>query len=274
MFRGEGVGMMQQLNRINTLLVAFIVLFGAMTAPGATVGLGMAVTPGKFEASMPPGSTYNLPITVNNSGTAQIHVLASLSDFGVSESGDYQFEKVGTREYSLLKWAAIKPREFDIVPGTTQQVQLTLAMPSDPKLSGEYAGIVFFQTRPDRHGGGVAFSARVAAKIYVTIPGTEKIEGAITKMTSAKVPNGQVYRVVFRNTGNAHVYCRGQLIVQKGGTVVYQVPLPDNLLVERGGERMIQVQGQKLEPGSYQAIATMDYGGKTETGGEINFDVH
>lgn len=274
MFHDEGGRMMQNVKRRYALLACFLALFGAMTTGAQSISLGLTVTPGKFEATMPIGSSYNLPITVNNSAASAVHVLTSLTDFAVSDNGDYQFEKVGTRPYSLLKWAAIKPREFDIAPGTTQQVQLTLSVPSDDKLSGEYAGIVFFQTRPERHGGGVAFSARVAAKIYVTIPGTQKIEGAITKMTSVKAPGGQVYRVIFRNTGNAHVYCRGQLIVQKGGTVVYQVPLADNVLVERGGERTIQVQGKSLEPGSYQAIATLDYGGKTETGGEINFDVH
>ena len=133
---------------------------------------------------------------------------------------------------------------------------------------------MFFQTRPERRGGGVAFSARVAAKFYITVPNTVQINGAITKMTSTKGAGHQVYRVLFKNTGNAHEYLRGQVTIQKGGSIVYQVPMTDNMLVERSGERLIEVAGKALEPGSYQAIATIDYGGKTETGGEINFEVH
>ncbi|HEX8805377.1 MAG TPA: hypothetical protein VF741_00455 [Candidatus Aquilonibacter sp.] len=265
---------MQQLKRLTTLLVVAVLLFGGSTTIGDPLGLGISVTPGKFEAAMPPGTTYNVPVTVANTSDASVHILASLSDFSLSLGGNYEFEKIGTQPYSLLRWAAIKPREFDIPPGTSQQVQLTIAMPSDTNLSGEYAGIVFFQTRPERHGGGVAFSARVAAKFYITVPNTVQINGAITKMTSARGAGRQIYRVLFRNTGNAHEYLRGQLIVQKGGSVVYQVPMPDNMLVERGGERLIEVTGKALEPGAYQAIATVDYGGKTETGGQINFDVH
>jgi hypothetical protein len=265
---------MLQLNRLTSLLVAFLVLFGAMTATGDTVGLGISVTPGKFEASIPLGTTYNVPVTVANTTEQSVHILASLSDFSLSQSGNYEFEKIGTSEYSLLRWASIRPREFDIPAGTSQQVQLTIAIPSDDKLSGEYAGVVFFQTRPERHGGGVAFSARVASKFYITIPNTVAVNGAITKMTSAKAPGRQVYRVLFKNVGNTHEYLRGQVTVQKGGTVLYQVPMPDNMLVERGGVRMIELAGKPLEPGTYQAIATIDYGGKTETGGEINFDVH
>jgi hypothetical protein len=265
---------MLQLNRLTSLLVAFLVLFGAMTATGDTVGLGISVTPGKFEASIPLGTTYNVPVTVANTTEQSVHILASLSDFSLSQSGNYEFEKIGTSEYSLLRWASIRPREFDIPAGTSQQVQLTIAMPSDDKLTGEYAGVVFFQTRPERRQGGVAFSARVASKFYITVPNTVQVNGAITKMTSAKGPNRQVYRVLFKNVGNAHEYLRGQVTVQKGGTVLYQVPMPDNMLVERGGVRLIELSGKSLGPGTYQAIATIDYGGKTETGGEINFDVH
>ena len=265
---------MTQLNRLATLLAASLLLIGGMTATGSSQGLGITVTPGKFEASIPLGTTYNVPVTVSNTSGSSVHILASLSDFGLSQTGNYEFERVGTSQYSLLRWASIRPREFDIPPGTSQQVQLTIAMPSDPKLSGEYAGVVFFQTRPERRGGGVSFSARVASKFYITVPNTVKVNGAITKMTSTRAPGREVYRVLFKNIGNAHEYLRGQLIVQKDGNVVYQVPMPDNMLVERGGERLIELTGKALGAGSYQAIATIDYGGKTETGGEINFVVH
>lgn len=265
---------MLQVNRLYTLLATVLVLLGAMTATADPIGLGLTVTPGKYEAAVPLGTTYNVPITVANTTTNSLHILASLSDFTLSQSGNYEFEKLGTSDYSLLRWASIRPREFDIPGGTAQQVQLTLAIPSDSRLSGEYAGVVFFQTRPERRRGGVAFSARVASKFYITIPNTVKIDGAITKMTSSKGRGNQVFRVLFKNDGNAHEYLRGQLTVQKGGNVVYQVPMPDNMLVERGGSRLIEVSGKGLDPGQYQAIATIDYGGKTETGGEINFDVH
>ncbi|HTU69903.1 MAG TPA: hypothetical protein VMF11_06240 [Candidatus Baltobacteraceae bacterium] len=266
--------MMQQLIRRSALLACLIALFGALTATADSLDLGMTVTPGKFEASIPLGTTYNIPVTVANTAATPLHVLASMTDFGVAENGDYQFEKVGTRPYSLLRWAAIRPREFDLPPGTSQQVQLTISIPSDAQLNGEYAGIIFFQTRPERRAGtGYAFSERVASKFYITIPNTVKVDGAIVKMTSVKGGGDEIYRVLFKNIGNAHEYLRGQLTVQKGGAVVYQVPMPDNMLVERGGERLIELKGKGLEPGTYQAIATIDYGGKTETGGEINFDV-
>ena len=264
--------MMQIRRGVLTVLAAG--LFALLPQSGDSLAIGLQVTPGKLEVSIPAGVTYNVPITVHSSSFSSTHVQATMIDFGVSQSGDYQFLKVGESPYTLMRWAFIRPREFDLAPGTTQQVQLTIAVPSDSKLSGEYAGMIFFQTRPERHGGGVAFSARVASKIYETIPNTVKIDGAITKMSTAKSRDGQVFRVVFHNTGNAHIYANGQLIVQRGNSVVYQVAMPAGMLVERNGIRVIEVKGKTLEPGSYQAIATVDYGGKTETGGQITFDVH
>lgn len=247
----------------------------AMLPTAGSAGLGVEVTPAKLEISVPSGATYNVPITVRNSTFDSVHIQASMVDFGVGLDGSYEFQKVGSRTNSLFRWASIRPREFDLAGGTVQQVQLTVQLPQSQNLSGEYAGIVFFQTRPPRRRGmSVAFAVRVASKIYETIPGTVKLDGAITKMSASSGPRGETYRVMFKNTGNTHVYLHGQLTIQRGGTVVEQVALANGDLVERSGSRLLEVTGKRLEPGSYQAIATVDYGGKTETGGEIAFDVH
>jgi len=252
------------------IVAAFLLIPGHATSQG----LGIDVAPAKYEVSIPAGTTYNIPITVHNSSGETTHVQAQMVDFGVDPSGNYQFQKVGSREHSLLRWGAIRPREFDLPANSSQQVQLTINVPNQAALSGEYAGIVFFQTRPIRRSGTtMAFSARVASKIYETIPDTVKIEGAIAKMASSRTTGGQNYRVVFNNTGNAHVYLRGQVQVQRGGSVVDRVTMPDEMLVERGGTRTVSINGKKLPAGTYQAIATIDYGGKTQTGGAIEFTV-
>jgi hypothetical protein len=252
------------------IVAAFLLIPGHATSQG----LGLDVAPAKYEVSIPLGTTYNIPITVHNSSGDTTHVQASMVDFGVDPSGSYQFQKVGTRDHSLLRWGSIRPREFDLPAGSSQQIQLTISVPNQASLTGEYAGIVFFQTRPIRRSGStLAFSARVASKIYETIPDTVTISGLIAKMASSKTSSGQNYRIAFNNTGNTHIYLRGQVQVQKGGTVVDRIAMPDEMLVERGGARTISVNGKKLPAGTYQAIATIDYGGKTQTGGAIEFTV-
>lgn len=252
-------------------LVPLAIVGIALAPSSAPANLGLDVAPAKLDVSIPPGVTYNVPITVHNSSTTSTHVQATMVDFGVAQNGDYQFGRIGTRPYSLMKWASINPREFDIAAGTTQQVRLSISAP-DGGITGEYAGIIFFQTRPERRAGGVAFSARIATKIYDVVPNTEKRKGAIEKMTALHGSGGESYRVLFKNLGNAHVYLRGTLEIKRNGSTVERITMPSEVLVERGGERLIEVTGRKLDPGHYSAIALVDYGGKAMTGGEISFD--
>jgi hypothetical protein len=255
-------------------LCLFALCFAVAGITAATPqNLGIEVTPAKFELAIPPGTPpYNIPITIRNSSGGTVHIVSTMTDFGLTKGGEYAFGKPGTRPYSLLRWATINPREFDLPADSTQQVRMTLTVPKSMSLSGEYAGIVFFQTRPVRHAQAVSVSVRIATKIYATIPGTVKLAGAITKMNASNAPGGESYHVLFKNTGNAHVYVNGNLEVRKGGALVDRIPLPSSELVERGGERLLEVSGKALTPGKYQIIALVDYGGSTMTGGEIEFE--
>ncbi|TAM60995.1 hypothetical protein EPN52_03950 [bacterium] len=256
-------------------LAAGLALAGLVSAaPSSSIGLGLDVTPAKLDISVPAGSSENIPITVHNSSGSGTHVQASMADFTVTGQGQYEFAKVGSMPYSLMRWASINPREFDLPQDTTEQVRLTLAVPAGEKLTGEYAGVVFFQTRPERRKGAISFSARIAAKVYATVPGTVKLSGAIEKVSASASSGGESYRVLFANLGNAHVYLNGRIEVRQNGTTIERVNMPPQLLVERGGKRLIEVTGKALPAGSYQVVAIIDYGGAALTGGEAQIVVH
>jgi hypothetical protein len=259
-------------HRFTIALTALLIVAGILPA-SAPADLGLNVSPAKMELSMAPGTTYNIPVTVQNSTNAPTHIQAQLVDFALTQSGDYHFGQTGSDKYSLMRWATINPREFDLPANSTQQVRLTLTIPKISDLAGEYAGIAFFQTRPVRRAGAVALSARIGSKFYLTIPNTVKLDGAISKMSVGHGPFGEVYRVLYKNLGNAHQYLNGQIQVRKGGSVVQTIAMERDMLVERGGSRLIEANGNSsLPPGKYEIIAVIDYGGKTQTGGEIIYD--
>ncbi len=260
----------------STACGAAFVLALAVTSGTSAVraGMGLDVSPAKLEISMPAGAAYNMPILVRNDQTQSVHIQASEVDFSVDPSGNYEFGAPGTGKHSLMKWASINPREFDLPPGTSQQVRVTFKVPNTAGLSGEYAGIVFFQTRPERRRGAVSLSARVATKIYQTFPKTEKLGGAIDKMSVATSSSQELYRVQFRNTGNVHVYLKGRLEVRKGSEVVEKLPVDGQPLVERGGTRLLEIPGKKLDAGAYDVVAIIDYGGTSLTGGQLHVDAH
>jgi len=256
-----------------TLTAAIIGAVLALVPAGSSAELGLDVSPAKLEIVFMPGSSYNLPVTVHNNGQAPVHVLTSMSDFTLNEAGDYQFVKPGTLGYSLMKFATVNPREFDLPANQSQQVRLTITFPNSPNLIGEFPGVVFFQTRPERRSGiGVAFSAKIATKIYAQIKDTVHTAGRVEKFATERSGVGQLYRVLFKNTGNAHVYLSGRVEVRKAGVIVDRISIGPSLLVERGGERLIEVPGKKLDSGHYDAIAAVDYGGEKLVGGQLAFE--
>ncbi|MBV8354662.1 MAG: hypothetical protein JO101_05020 [Candidatus Eremiobacteraeota bacterium] len=261
--------------RIAVFVVALVVVGSCALAQGVG-GLGLDVTPVKSDLKLAPGARYNLGMTVGNSSGSSVHVVVTPNDFRVTVKGDYEFLKVGESPYSLMKYASINPREFDLVPGGSQRVRVTFALPSaEPPLSGEYAGVVFFETRPPRGAHAVLnFAARIASKIYSVVPGTAKVLGEIENFTVARAPSGQqVYTVTFKDRGNVHEYIKGYVEVRQQGNAIEKIMLPADALVERGGSRILTADGKILPPGEYDAIAAVDYGAPTLVAGAVKFTV-
>lgn len=263
--------MTRRMNRfILTLAATALYLIGS--AYPAPADLSLDVAPAKLEVQAVPGTTQTIPITVRNSGDTPMHIQASLVDFAVSPGGDYIFSKPGTNRFSAAKWAELNPREFDVPANSFQLVRMTVNVPTG--ITGEYSAIAFFQTRPLRHtGGGITFSERVASKIYLYSGNSVRIDGAIDGIAVKHTDRGERFLIGFRNTGNAHIYLNGDIQIRKGTETVQQIPLDKQVLVERGGRRVLEAYSQKLPAGDYTALALIDFGGPNLAGGQTSFVV-
>ena len=249
---------------------ALLVLAAAYPAPA---DLSLDVAPAKLELQVTGGTNQTVPITVRNSGNTPLHIQVTTSDFTVGTTGEYGFARPGTNRYSLATWAQVNPREFDVPPNSFQLVRVSLNVPQH--INGEYSGIIFFTTRPERHATrGIAFAERVASKIYAYTASSLRIDGAVDDIAVKQTAIGERFLVGFKNTGNAHLYLNGRIEVRRGGETVARVPFQQQLLVERGGRRVIEAYvTQKLPPGSYTALALVDFGGPNLAGGQTTFTV-
>ena len=261
---------MMRTTRFLTILGACAAFGLALTVP-SSADISVDVSPAKYELSTQPGKQETFPITVRNTSGAAVHIVASLSDFTVGPTGNYLFTLPGKSPFSLSKTISINPREFDLEANSFVQVRFSVDVP--PTASGEYSSLVFFTTRPTRHGGGLSIVERIASKIYVIIPQSTRISGEVDDVRAQTLDDGQHYLVNFRNTGNAHVYLSGRVEIKQGGTVVDRVSFPPGMLVERSGKRLIDAVGKKLAPGSYSVVAMVDYGGPNLVAGQANITV-
>jgi len=261
---------MMRASRLITILGVTAAFGLALTVPSAA-DISVDVSPAKYELSTQPGKQETFPITVRNTSGAAVHIVASLSDYTVGPTGTYIFAAPGKSPFSLSKDININPREFDLEPNSFVQVRFSVDVPSTA--NGEYSNLVFFTTRPTRHGGGLSVVERIASKIYVIVPESTRISGEVDDVKAQSLEDGQHYLVNFRNTGNAHVYLSGRVEIKQGGTVVDRVSFPQGMLVERSGKRLIDAVGKKLAPGSYSVVAMVDYGGPNLVAGQANITV-
>ena len=261
---------MMRLSRFLTILAVCAAFGLALTIP-SSADISVDVSPAKYELSTQPGKQETFPITVRNTSGAAVHIVASLSDYTVGPTGNYLFAAPGKSPFSLSKGISVNPREFDLEANSFVQVRFSVDVP--PAASGEYSSLVFFTTRPTRHGGGLSIVERIASKIYVIIPESTRIAGEVDDVKAQTLDDGQHYLVNFRNTGNAHVYLSGRVEIKQGGTVVDRISFPPGMLVERSGKRLIDAVGKKLAPGSYSVVAMVDYGGPNLVAGQANITV-
>jgi hypothetical protein len=259
-----------RLSRCVRVLGPIAVLGLAFTAP-SSADISVDVSPAKYELQTQPGKQETFPITVRNTSNAAVHIVASLSDYAVGPTGNYAFAPPGKSPFSLSKTITINPREFDLEPGSFTQVRFSVDVPASA--AGEYSNLVFFTTRPTRHGAGLSIVERIASKIYVMIPETTRIGGEVDDVKAQSLGDGQHYLVDFHNTGNAHVYLSGRVEIKQGSVVVDRVAFPQGMLVERSGKRLIDAIGKKLAPGSYSVVALVDYGGPNLVAGQANITV-
>jgi hypothetical protein len=256
---------------LRAALAGAVLLMLGMPAP-AHAGSGITVTPGKIEVAIKPGAVVNVPVIVRNPDSAPSHITITAGDFTIDDAGTYTYTHPA--HGSLATWLALRPREFDVAANSFQQVQLTLLVPQR-EMSGEYAGVLLFQTRAPRVRGGMSISARYADKVYATVEGTGKRGGVVEHIGATLDPQGtEHYTVVFHNSGNMHEYLNGRVDIVRNGTVLQTLPFHKNVLVERGTDRTLEVTGSRLAPAAYDVVAIIDYGGDQRTGGKFHLETH
>jgi P pilus assembly chaperone PapD len=253
------------------MVVVGAVLAAALTAnpQPAHADLSLDVTPSQYEFQAVPGTSQTIPITVRNVGSVPAHVVVSLADVVSTKAGEAKFAPPGSVRYSSGKWSSVNPREFDLAPDAFTQVRYTVTVPSGA--SGEYGTLAFFTTRPPRRPGGFGLAESVASRIYVAV-GDLQQSGAVEAVSTSPTGSGRTYAVTLKNTGSMHEYFNGYVEVTRSGANVDKVSL-SRTLVGRGQSMTVSANGKPLGAGTYEAIAIVDYGGKTRVAGKTTFVV-
>jgi P pilus assembly chaperone PapD len=194
-------------------IVIIIALTLLILLPSATSAqTGIKVWPTKVELAINRGETTESAINVQNQGSETIRVRAYVMDFSIHKDGNYAFSEPGHESYSAAKWLSLNETEFDLAPGESNEIDVTIAVPAAVEPGGHYAAL-FVETVPVAASEGVSvlIASRIPSLFYLTIPGvTEADIVANADIASLILPglveSGPVETsVVIRNTGNVHL---------------------------------------------------------------------
>ena len=217
----------------------------------------LTVSPSRVVHQAKPKQTLVGLFTVENGGESPLEVSVEPEDWSQGISGGRG--RVG--------WLTVRPTKLTLQPGKSAKVKYTIRVPQDA--NGELRTQVFFTTTST---GRVTTRSRLGSIIYVAVEGTERIEGAITKVDAAYTattpgvasPDRLDLVIRIHNHGNAHIVPEGTVVVRDSqGQAVATVPLPPGWGLLPNEEDAFHAigPGVHLKPGHYTLDVTVFCGG-------------
>jgi hypothetical protein len=228
------------------------------------LGLALEVNLLEVDLQARPGAVLPFSFIVRNELSQSDQVILYLGDWDRDEFGENRFYDPGTLPRSSANWTAVAPTSFVLGPGEVREIQGTVQVPTNVE-PGTYWAIVFVQGEPrlvPYQGVMVTVTRRIGVKIYVTVEPAEA-RGEL-RGVEIRGQNPLWAWVKFANTGTKNlreVKATLRVIDVQGKTVAETVASPVPCLP--GAERWIRLDTDfRPQPGVYQVLATVDYGGE------------
>jgi len=225
---------------------------------------GLSVSPPRTVLQGKPNKTLTGYFTLTNDGAHPLQVRVEPENWAGGIRGGR----------GPVPWLKVKPTTLTLRPGKPSRVKFTVRIPKDA--SGELRAQVFFTTQEVADAsageGAVSLRSRLGAILYVVVEGTQRIEGAITKVQAfyaastpgVKRPDRLEVVMGIQNRSNVHIVPDGHVDIRNDkGEIVETVPLQSGwglLPNEEDTYRAIK-HGVHLKPGPYTLELTIFIGG-------------
>jgi len=168
------------------------------------------VWPTWVELTVNRGEQAGKMINVQNQGSEPVRVMAYTRDFSISREGNFVFSEPGHESYSASRWLSLEETDFEIAPGESREVEVSISAPTEVEPGGHYAAL-FFESVPSSDQGAVSISTRIPSLFYLTVSGATEAEiTANAEISSLLLPGFAGKRpveagVVVHNLGNVHL---------------------------------------------------------------------
>ena len=243
--------------------IVAMLMMGALLLPAssASAEVTISVAPSFLEFAADPGTSFTEVITVGNEGDETTGIGVSVDDTTGSRA-----------EISAVDWITAEPELFELPPGESQEVTLSVNVPVTASVGGRFATI-FFRTIPQSavlsgrssgFEGGSGFGAKIGSAFLLTVRGSGlRLDGTLAKVVPVALGPGRLgFRTEITNTGNVHMVLQGQLqLFDSEGNSAGEFALPETIAVLPGNTMSFRMQGfQDVAASNYTAAALIQYG--------------
>lgn len=90
---------------------------------------GLSVSPSTLHFNLSPGKSKSMEVKIKNDTQKKFVFQANFSDFVMGTNGKPVGQQNGSNRFSLSQWSTISPAYFELAPGATQKVQVTVNVP-------------------------------------------------------------------------------------------------------------------------------------------------
>ncbi len=163
-------------------------------------------------------------LRVENTGTRPVVVDTDLAGFSVTEDGTTRF--TGPTEASAVNWVTLGAETFELDGGERYELAVSVDIPDDAEPGERYVSVLLSVPPPAVEDGNIPVTHRVAARLYIDVPGqrVELIE--LGELTGPRIMDGRgEFAVPVHNRGTVHrQFARAEQLVATTGD--HQIPFP------------------------------------------------
>ena len=253
--------------------------FALLTIP-FKANASISVTPQDIKLDVSANDTHQASFTVNNTSDMPVNVSIKLTDWMLTQSGEFKYSPAGSLKQSCADWIRINPVDFLLAPKASQQVAYTINTPS--KMTGSYWGMIDVGSSPVSAGSneqGVAIQVALTIGMQVILKDPQSTEHTAEligiEIIEPTETRPRRVAVNVKNSNNGHVFVLGKFEIRDmSGNIVAREETAYRFLVFPYSSRTFQHPLKtKLPQGTYNILAIMDYGEDDLIAGETTFEV-
>lgn len=259
------------------------------TPPAADISkdfTGLSVSPSTLHFNLSPGKSKSMEVKIKNDTQKKFVFQANFSDFVMGTNGKPVGQQNGSNRFGLSQWSTISPAYFELAPGETQKIQVTVNIPDGTEYNHAAWTVLMLDEvtkrtplSPNGTGNTIALgitpSLGFGVYVYQNPPdhALEKIE--IENFVFNDSTQTRKLKLSATNSGEGIGFCTSYVELTNLQTGEQQKLKGQKFTILPGFDRVFFYDLPKdIKPGKYSAVGVIDTNNPEQvTAAELEFNI-